>query len=89
MAPLQRDRQSIGTISISGIKGGPAISTARSALGRWGFPMSEHRNPHAGFFPFSDRGFETFIRCNLIVRVCFLASLTCFRFFITSTAHQE
>jgi hypothetical protein len=29
MAPLQRDRQLIGTISISGIEGGPAISTAR------------------------------------------------------------
>jgi hypothetical protein len=35
------------------------------------------------------RGFETFIRGDLIIGVRFLAPLTLFRFVKTSAAHQE
>jgi hypothetical protein len=51
--------------------------------------MSEPSKPRMGFFPFKGRGFETFIRRDLIVRVRFLASLTFFRLVKTSTAHQK
>ena len=55
-------------------------------LGRFGSPMSDPSNPRMGFFPFKDRGFEAFIRRDLIVRLRFLASLTLFRLVKTSTA---
>ena len=42
-----------------------------------------------GFFPFKRRGFETFIRRDLIVRVCFLACLTFFYLVETRTSHQK
>ena len=58
-------------------------------LGRFGSPMSDPSNPRMGFFPFKDRGFETFIRRDLIVRVRFLASLTFFRLVKTSTAAEK
>ena len=58
-------------------------------LGRWGSPVSEPRKPRMGFFPFVGRGFETFIRRDLIVRVRFLASLTFLRLVKTRTAHQK
>jgi hypothetical protein len=51
--------------------------------------MSDPSNPRMGFFPFMDRGFETFIRRDLIVRVRFLASLTFFRLVNTSTAAEK
>ena len=58
-------------------------------LGRFGSPMSDPSNPRMGFFPFKDRGFETFIHRDLIVRVRFLASLTFFRLVKTSTAAEK
>jgi hypothetical protein len=51
--------------------------------------MSDPSNPRIGFFPFKDRGFETFIRRDLIVRVRFLASLSFLRLVKTSTSHQK
>ena len=42
-----------------------------------------------GFFPFKDRGFETFIRRDLIVRVCFLATVTFLCLVKTRTSHQK
>jgi hypothetical protein len=58
-------------------------------LGRFGSPMSDPSNPRIGFFPFKDRGFETFIRRDLIVRVRFLASLSFLRLVKTSTAAEK
>ena len=58
-------------------------------LGHLGRPMSDPSLPRVGFFPFKDRGFETFIRRDLIVRVCFLASVAFLCLVKTRTSHQQ
>jgi hypothetical protein len=79
----QRAGVRVGVVGIGG-----ELVGARP-LGRFGSPMSDPSNPRMGFFPFKDRGFETFIRRDLIVRVRFLASLTFFRLVKTSTAAEK
>ena len=65
------------------------LEASMGSLGRFGSPMSDPSNPRMGFLPFKDRGFETFIRRDLIVRVRFLASLTFFRLVKTKPAAEK
>jgi hypothetical protein len=51
--------------------------------------MSDPRQPRVGFFPFKDRGFETFIRRDLVVRMCFLATVAFLCLVKTRTSHQQ
>ncbi len=94
-APIRPECQSILSkiVALTPIEVDLRISAATMVgarpLGRFGSPMSDPSNPRMGFFPFKDRGFETFIRRDLIVRVRFLASLTFFRLVKTSTAAEK
>jgi hypothetical protein len=51
--------------------------------------MSDPRQPRVGFFPFKDRGIETFVRRNLFVRMCSLAGVTFFCLVKTRTSYQQ
>ena len=86
------DNRSAPSNSIPGqASSAAAISTAGSAssLGRWGAPMSQPGKPCIGLFPFVGRGFEAFVRRDLIVRVRFFASLTFLRLVKTSSSPPE
>jgi hypothetical protein len=74
VGPLKRSDGTAHQKKRAGVRVGVGIGgelVGARPLGRFGSPMSDPSNPRMGFFPFKDRGFETFIRRDLIVRVRF------------------
>ena len=58
-------------------------------LGCWLVALSNPRQPSVCFCPIIGRGLETFVRCDLIVRVRLLALRIFLVLVKAATAHQE
>ena len=88
-APLRTEAGQHLDFVLEKAQAGGGCHQLREPLGHRGSPMSDPSLPRVGFFPFKDRGFETFIRRDLIVRVCFLATVAFLCLVKTRTSHQQ